>query len=355
MLWRCAHFDDLQAPIQVLAASTHQDINMQKGLSCHPTYSYNNSFSYDCDDRVAVMIDNPRQIYPLKIQPPQKKNTSTYYYYYYDFSYPFNNRAPVSTSLTTLNNPQQREENTAINYDNHHIPISQNKPLKQKITAFAIFFTYAVLTVEYFINPHSIYTPKNNGERVIMPPCVVIEPYVGYNIFLLGLPLASFMHLKLSLYQYHCKYGFLVFMEFIMATIIMSYDKIKKIHSADTLLLILATFFIMLDFTNRKNICYPISYFISFIILSICILTYDYVNKTHPQQYDNFHNIIYLTAFVLWVAFQWPLCTEYTASPNGYETYLGFIVFVSGLITVVLSNVYPNWQFFFEKRFSPLE
>ncbi len=73
MLWRCAHFDDLQAPIQVLAASTHQDINMQKSLSCHPTYSYNKNSSYECDDRVAVMIDNPQQIYPLIIQQPQKR------------------------------------------------------------------------------------------------------------------------------------------------------------------------------------------------------------------------------------------------------------------------------------------
>jgi FtsH-binding integral membrane protein len=267
--------------------------------------------------------------------------------------HPYTENAPLippNETILMVQNEYPLVRDTFSYYDyapqqqQRDMPIAQNKKLKQKITALAILFTYAVLLAEYLINPHTLY--RINGKTIIMPPCIVIEPYVGYNIFLFGLPLATFMHLKLSLYQYHRKYGFLVFMEFIMATIIVSYDKIRKVHNADTLLLLVTTFLIILDFTDRKNKHWAISYFLVFIAITITMTVYDYIEKPKQDDYNNAHSIIYLLVFVLWVAFQWPLCTEYTMPPNGYEFYLAPLVFASGITIVALSNMYPHWEYF---------
>ena len=84
-------------------------------------------------------------------------------------------------------NANSNYEDQPILYENTiATPITFNDSLKQKLTSFAIITVYITLLIEYIINPHSIY----NG--IIMPPCVVLETYIAYNIFIIGVPLAIF-------------------------------------------------------------------------------------------------------------------------------------------------------------------
>jgi hypothetical protein len=237
--------------------------------------------------------------------------------------------------------------------DNGSWPIATNKPLKQKLVGASLFVIYSVLLTEYILNPHSLFNTKEEGGTVFLPPCLIVEPYIGYNIFLFGLPLAIFLHVKLSVYQYHKQFGFLVFLEFILATIILSYDQIRGIHSGVSYLIIITTAMLMFDM-DSKGFWIRV-YCIVFLCAFILVLVGHLYEQKDKLISDNFIGIMYLVAFVLWVGSQWPLCTEFQEKPRGYDSCFSAIVSVTALSLIIVSNVYPEWGFIAKNKVKPWE
>ena len=246
-------------------------------------------------------------------------------------------------------------QNENMNYDNNpeNTPITFNQDLKKRLTTGAILTVYLALFIEYIINPHSIY---NN---IIMPPCIVLESYIGYNIFIIGVPLAIFLHIKMSNYQYFGYYGILATVEFVMATIILSFDKIRAIHGLITIFLLVVTGVQIMDYefdrsmslfenvVSVQNNFFSILYFGYIVLSAVTLSVYWAVNDVEQGHLDNFTDIVYILTMVVWIATQWVICVSLSnRKPYGLDLHFGILFIVLSFILVALSNEYPGWHLF---------
>lgn len=135
------------------------------------------------------------------------------------------------------------------------VPLAQNRALKHKLISTSIFVALAVLVVEYSLNPHAIVETRepvwagNRTYLTLSPPCIAVEPYVAYNIFMLGVPLAIFLHVKLAIFNLCGQIGLCTCTEAFFVLITLSFDEIRSFHALNCFFLLLNAIciFAMLD------------------------------------------------------------------------------------------------------------
>jgi len=245
------------------------------------------------------------------------------------------------------------------------IPVTFNSELKRKLTLASICIVYAAFFIEYCLNPHSFY--QLNGVKTIMPPCMVLETYISYNIFVVGVPLAVFLHIKMSNYQYFGYYGILATLEFAMAAIILAFDKIRSIHGSVTLMLLIITGIQIVDHeldsstTLYQNIksgraFYSIAYFSYLLICAIALSAYWEASGVEQGHLDNVTNTAYILTMVVWIAVQWLVCVVLSDKPPyGLDFKFGILFILLSALLVALSNEFPQWHAFALNKKRPWE
>lgn len=240
-----------------------------------------------------------------------------------------------------------------------YVPLANNTRMKGLLVLPSIAFGIAVLITEYWLNPHTVahvrFPTLNETADVLVPPCIAVEPYIGYNIFLLGIPIAIFLHVKLAIFNLYGHLGLVPCMEAAYVLIVLSFNEIRSFHTVDCMLLLCCALCIFYMLDNGASEGWRRLFFAA-PVLAVAIGVGCFIAWANydPSQMNTPVSLAYIFLFGFWILSQWMLIYSSQVDPaSRLDTWFGGLNALAVAATVVTIYLMP--ELFYGNAIRPWE